>query len=330
MPYITLKSRRWPIAENESVLDCLLRHGEDIPYSCKSGNCHSCLIKSVGGAPVKHAQRGLKATLQAQGYALACQWQPQDDVAVELPALTDVTVDATISELTWLNHRVMRVRLLVNELFEHVPGQYLVLINARGTTRSYSIANDFSKDRFIELHIRRVPQGLFSQWLCEQATVGEAVKLRGPAGNCFYVPAGDQSYPLVLAGTGTGLAPLYGIVNDALIRDHRGPITLYHGARSIDELYYVSELHQLARQYPQFNYIPCVKEAVNPARCNISAAVLKCCAGDLVNSRVYLCGGPNFVASLRKKIFLQGIKSGNIFCDAFIQRKIATVQPELV
>jgi hypothetical protein len=43
----------------------------------------------------------------------------------------------------------------------------------------------------------------------------------------------------------------------------------------------------------------------------------------LADTRVFLCGAPEFVHALRKKIFLKGVKSSHIFCDAFVARPIA-------
>lgn len=88
-----------------------------------------------------------------------------------------------------------------------------------------------------------------SDWLCRHLAVGDTLLIEGPSGQCFYMPALDQ--PLLLAGMGTGLAPLYGIVRSALDQGHRAPIYLYAGAKHAEQCYLQTELFALAATHPQ-------------------------------------------------------------------------------
>jgi CDP-4-dehydro-6-deoxyglucose reductase len=138
-----------------------------------------------------------------------------------------------------------------------------------------------------------------------------------------------QDFPILLAGTGTGLAPLYGIVHDALRNQHGGPMTLLHGGRSAERLYYVDELHSLTRKHQHFSYRPLVLEAATAdTRVQqgdlFDATLASLDPARLADTRVFLCGAPDFVQQLRKKIFLKGVRSSNIFCDAFVTRPVAT------
>ena len=86
-----------------------------------------------------------------------------------------------------------------------------------------------------------------SQWLVSAA--GQPVTVRGPFGECFYFEQ-EPERPLLLAGTGTGLAPLLGVARAARAAGHRAPIHLYHGSPSPEGLYLWAELAQLAQQTP--------------------------------------------------------------------------------
>jgi CDP-4-dehydro-6-deoxyglucose reductase len=331
MPQVSFDKASYPLLDNESVLDCLLRNQRDIPHACKTGACQSCLVKAVSGTPAEKARKGLKQTLQADGYALACQWVPDADVAVKLPGLDESASPVVIAGMDLLAPGIMRLRLAptaCSALFTSRPGQYLNLINPAGISRSYSIANDFKTDGFLELHIAHTPQGLFTRWLFQEAKVGDVLHVRGPAGDCFYVKDQAQDFPILLAGTGTGLAPLYGIVHDALRNRHGGPLTLLHGGRSADRLYYVDELHSLTQQHEHFRYRPLVLEAPQAdSRVQqgdlFEGALSSLDPARLADTRVFLCGAPDFVQQLRKKIFLKGVRSANIFCDAFVTRTVA-------
>jgi NAD(P)H-flavin reductase/ferredoxin len=329
MPHITLDTASYLTTESESVLDCLLRHKQDIPYACKSGVCQSCLVRAVDCTPTAKATTGLKSTLQASGYALACQWIPEADIAIRLPGLTEQAVAAVITRLDKLNTNIIRVILTPEsgeDMFECRPGQYLNLITPSGVTRSYSIANDYSLDGHIELHIANMPQGELTSWLFNEARPGVRVHLRGAAGDCFYVNPDHQEFPILLVGTGTGLAPLYGIVHDALRQHHQGNISLFHGGSIPERLYYVDELSRLANLHPGFHYQALVLTGAGTderiQQGDIEQAALNSIDPHTIGQlRVYICGAPEFVQGLRKKVFLKGVRSAHIYCDAFVTRK---------
>lgn len=334
MPAVKFQSANFQLQENESVLDCLLRNSQHIPYACKAGMCQACIVKADEGTPPEEARKWIKKSLQKKGYCLACQWVPQEDISVSLPSLEEFSVEVLISEMTLLNSRVMRLRLKPSEagtLFAYEPGQYLSLINPAGITRSYSIANNFELDGFVELHIGQTPQGLFTSWLFSEAKVDQILHIRGPAGDCFYDPAeSDESIPLLLAGTGTGLAPLYGIINQALKKNHQGPITLYQGGRSPEALYYIMELSELAKRHDNFHYYPVcpVLPENTPNQWQQgtmdSIVTAQLDTKNIASTKVYLCGNPDFVHSLRKQIFLKGARSSSIFCDPFLEREVSS------
>jgi CDP-4-dehydro-6-deoxyglucose reductase len=327
---LNYNGQEYALHDKESVLDCLLRNNEPIPHSCKTGICQSCLVQAVESEVPAKAAAGLKPTLQVSGHALACQWIPASDSRVKLPGAGVETYALRISELLPLNDTVMRARLTPaadTPVLDCRAGQYLNLINEAGIVRSYSVANDLQHDGFLEFHIGNTAQGLFTSWLWQKAQVGDTLTARGPAGTCFYHASAMQSEPLLLAGTGTGLAPLYGIVRDALRHGHKGPITLVHGCGTPELMYYQSELTALAAQHANLHYVPLVRE--NPR------GVAGQCLGDAEQialellgkqvagtTLVYLCGNPLFVQRLRKQAFLRGVKSANIYCDAFIERSV--------
>ncbi len=331
MPELKFKNHSFPLRQYESVLDCLLRNAEPVPYACKAGMCQACLVKAIDCEATPESKKWVKPALQAKGYTLACQWVPEADVQVALPSVEEFSVAVRIRALKLLNDCVMQVLLDVCDpatMFAYRPGQYLSLINPQGLARSYSIANNCEVDGFIELHVARTLHGVFTQWLFTDAAVGTFLHMRGPTGDCYYHDAFEKDQPLLLAATGTGLAPLYGIVRDALAKGHTGAIALYHGGRSIAQLYYVAELKALARAHENFTYCPCTIEASGlPAALTgkleqIVAQGLD--AATLPQTLVFLCGAPDFVHDMRKRAYLKGARSANIFCDPFTERKVVS------
>jgi CDP-4-dehydro-6-deoxyglucose reductase, E3 len=327
MTTLTYQAQRFSMLSGETVLDCLLRHQQTLAYSCKSGVCQACLVQAVDSEIPTNAQQGLKTTLQASQHGLACQWIPQHDTYVRECGAAAVAIPAEVCELKSLNDIVLRLCVRVAEPIMCEPGQYLNVINPHGVARSYSVANDIAQDGYAEFHIAHANAGLFTTWLLQEAKLGDLVQVRGPAGNCFYVPSATQDEPLVLAGLGTGLAPLYGIVQAALQHRHRGPITLIHGAAQVSHLYYQHALIALAAQHQNFTYCPVVLAESSdnrfPQGDAEQLALTAVGTTRQAETTVFLCGNPGFVQRLRKQVFLRGVKSANIYCDPFIERTVA-------
>lgn len=313
---VEMEGVSYALHEGESVLDALLRQGRAVPYSCKSGVCGSCMMRAERDVPVR-AQEGLKDVWKARGYFLACVCYPERSLSVAMPG-DDARVPARIVGLDRLNGQVLRVRLVSEHEFHYHAGQYLTLLLNGGLARTYSIAS-LPDEGYLELHVRRLPQGRMSTWLHDSAQVGDVVSVQGPSGECFYV-AGREQQPLLLVGTGTGLAPLYGIVRDALRHGHRGEIHLLHGAVRHSGLYLTGELKKLAGQHPQLHYTTSVLEAEGAE--GLPAGPIEQIVSERFRNvagwRGYVCGDPALVQALKKRLFLAGMASRDIHADAFL------------
>ena len=325
MPHtLTYKNTTFTLNKGESVLDCLLRMQINVPYACKSGACQSCMMQATDGRIPPASQVGLKPTYKQQNMFLACQCYPEGNLHLQDADGPGTSVTAHISAHKLLNHHTLQLRLTFDGEFPCHPGQYLTLTNINGMARSYSIANNPGKDGYIELHIRLYPTGRMGQWLANPANHKNPLTLRGPAGQCFYVPHKPNTFPIVLAGTGTGLSPLYGIINEALAHKHQGPITLFHGARNEEGLYLVDTLQHLAATHKNFRYVPCVLSAPSSKTIqqgHIQDIVLSHLPADKAHTHLYLCGTPETITPLKTQAFLAGIASKNIYVDAFLPSK---------
>lgn len=321
MPTLTFEGQAYSLAQGQSVLEALEAAGCEIPHSCRAGACQACLMQTNPNDLPPGAQSGLKDTLVAQGYFLACQCRPQQDLTVRRVAEAAQRVTATVVAHQRLSEQVLRLRLQPAQSLDYHAGQYLMLWRDALLGRSYSLASVPGLDgELLELHIRRVPGGAMSNWLFDSLQLGVQLSFQGPTGNCFYL-AGQTDQPLLLMGTGTGLAPLYGIARDALAAGHQGEIHLYHGSTAADGLYLNSELLALTERYRQFHYHPVVREADGAdalTRVGELDALALADHGKLANWRVYLCGPEALVQQLRKKCFLAGASMRAIHADAFV------------
>ncbi len=318
MPVIRFEGDSFVCNDGESVLECLRRNGREIPFSCLSGVCGTCILRAIEGIPPSTSQASLKDTLRAQGYFLSCSCRPTSDMEVALGDGVGARVPAVLTAIEPLNPTVVRVRARAEKPFDYRAGQFASLLRHDGLARTYSLASVPGIDPELEFHVARVPGGAMSEWLHRDAVPGMRIELLGPRGDCFYVP-GNPDQPLFLLGTGTGLAPLYGILRDAIHQGHRGPIHLFQGGLTRDGLYLVDELREIAPAHANVAYHPCVRDAdpADPLHGAIDEVAQRI-VPNLKGWRVYLCGHPDMVTMMRKKTFLAGASMKEIFADAFI------------
>jgi CDP-4-dehydro-6-deoxyglucose reductase len=317
---INLGGRAYELADGESVLDGMARHGVEIPSACRSGACQACLLRAVHGAPGAQAQRGLKDTWRSAGYFLACQARPASDLTVTMAGDHFVIPGSLLSASLDFGARpgVLRVRVRLTERLDFRPGQHVTLRRADGLARAYSIANlpHEAARGGLELHVRMRAQGAMSGWLA-RAVRGAPLGIRGPAGECFYV-SDDPGRALLLAGSGTGIAPLAAIVRDALASGHHGPIVILHGAALTSGLYLDRELCALAATAPMVRYRRCVRSR----GCDLAVTAAQefgrlASAASWAAVSAYLCGGRSAVSTTRRALFLEGMSLRDIYCDEF-------------
>ncbi len=315
--------------DGESLLKCLLRNKIDIPYSCRVGTCQSCLLQMPEGEVPPAIQVGLNPTLRTQNYFLACQYYPDKDITVtslDASNPTEICHEAIILAKQELAETVLQIKLRPSDPIEFKAGQFINIRRADGLVRSYSIANTPDRSGVIELHIKRMSNGEMSNWLFDSVKVGEVINVYGPMGSCFYIGE-NQAQKLLLIATGTGMAPLLGILNDAIKSKHQGEIAVYHGSRHADGFYMHDYLRDLSNNNENVIYQGCLSGSVVPAdfvpgRANDVALQQHT---NLKDYRVYLCGLPDMVRQTQKRAHLAGAAMNDIHADPFDMKDLRQV-----
>ncbi|MEO8183713.1 MAG: 2Fe-2S iron-sulfur cluster binding domain-containing protein [Deltaproteobacteria bacterium] len=321
---IVFEGKTFDLLPDETLLEGIERQGSSVPSFCRRGICQACVLQALRGAVPAAAQKGLKEGYRRQGFLLACVCRPAEDLEVERCGLSQRFL-SRVEHVEPLSQEVLRVFLRVPEGFCYDAGQYVQLERLQdGLMRPFSLAS-VPGSLALELHVARLPGGSMSGWL--PGAVGQSVGIRGPFGDCSYVAA-ELDRPLLLAGTGTGLAPLLGVVRAALAAGHRGPIRLYHGGLSRAGLYLWAELIQLAERALGLEVVGSVLSEAPPTRQEgdgrcliVNTALDQLVLGAAVEwgkQRVYLCGHPELVQTLQRKIYLAGASLDRIHSDPFV------------
>ncbi|MYM64565.1 2Fe-2S iron-sulfur cluster binding domain-containing protein [Pseudomaricurvus sp. HS19] len=316
MTVVTYEGAQFPVADGETVLDALLRAGQVVPYGCRAGVCHSCMMSADDAAPVRQAQAGLSDTQKALNYFLSCQCQPASPLEVKVVNAVGEKKLVEVLEKTALSDTVYRLRLAPG--LSYRPGQYVNLSRDAKLSRSYSLAS-LPTDPWLEFHIRHYPDGAFSSWIANELNAGDTLELQGPLGHCIY--AAEANQPLLLLGTGTGLAPLWGIAREALAQGHTAPITLVISGRSLDDCYYREELLALAAAHDNVTVTWVLQEGEAAVQVEVADIYQYCKERfpELNGYKIYLCGAKTFVNKLRKQCFFAGAAVRDISTDVFLQ-----------
>ncbi|WP_084591610.1 2Fe-2S iron-sulfur cluster-binding protein [Gilvimarinus agarilyticus] len=318
MSNIIYNNSSFDVTEGNSVLDTLLKAGIPVPFSCRSGVCQSCLMTLEAGEVPTQALEGLNGEQLAQQLFLSCCCYPQQDLSVRHydPRANGVTAQVVSKRL--LSQSVLELTL--DAAIAYQAGQHTNLWRNEKITRCYSIAS-IPSDPHLRFHITLQPNGQFSQWAWQSLQPGDPLTLQEARGECYY-QTDNPSQPLLLAGTGTGLAPLQAITRAALEAGHRGEITLIMGGRNDTDLYFNEPLLQLEREHDNVRCIQLAQRLSSPNANNVRQAdiyqYVKEHFSDLNSHVVYLCGADTFVRKMRKQCFFAGVKPRNVYSDTFL------------
>jgi CDP-4-dehydro-6-deoxyglucose reductase, E3 len=322
---------RFEVPAGETVLDAALRQGIVLPYSCRSGSCATCKGRVVSGEVDygEYQEQALTAAEREQGYALLCQAQPRSDLEVEARELSVVEeieiklLPCRVVGMALVAHDVMelRVQLPQNQRFHYLPGQYIDLLMRDGRRRSFSIANPPDEEGTLELHIRRVPDGYFTNYVFEGMKERDLLRFEGPLGTFFLRDDEDGERPLILVAGGTGFAPIKAILEHAFDEGLRRPVHFFWGVRALRDLYMRELVESWQRRYDNFTFTPVLSEprdddAWSGATGWVHEAVTRCYP-DLSGYQVYASGPPPMIQALKGSFLAHGLSEDQLYYDSF-------------
>ena len=327
--------RQFAMQRDDTVLSAALQAGVGLPYGCKDGACGSCKCRLLEGRVIHgaHQAKALSAQEEAEGYMLTCCATPQTDLVIEsrqVVGLGDFPVQKMPTRVTSLTRAapdvmVLRLQLPANHSFGWRAGQFVEFILKDGSRRSYSMANapHTAKDAAvngIELHLRHMPGGLFTDHVFGVMKEKEILRMEGPMGT-FFVRE-DSARPIVLLASGTGFAPIKAIVEHLRYKGNTRPVALYWGCRGRADLYMHDWAQAQADALPWLSYVPVLSDALpgddwRGRQGFVHLAVLQDLP-DLSGHEVYACGAPVMVDSARRDFTTRaGLPDEFFYADAF-------------
>lgn len=311
MPELRVGARQFNVASQANLLDALLAGGIKVPYSCRAGSCHACLVRCLAGEPLDRQPEALSAARRAEGWRLACQCQVTGDLEVEPFDPQRDGLAATVCGVDWPSPQVLRLRLQPARPLRYQAGQHLLLWSAGGVARPYSLASLPGEDPWLEFHIDCRQPGAFCD-AARRLRAGDSLRLGELRGGALHYDPGWQARPLWLLAAGTGLAPLYGVLREALRQQHRGAIRLLHVAHEPAEHYLAGELQALAARHEHLQV-----ELIAAAQLAAALAELRLVSRQTL---ALLCGHPATVDSFARRLYMAGLPRSQMFADPFLTR----------
>ena len=145
------------------------------------------------------------------------------------------TYKGRIALIEHLTHDIRGIEIDLGSPMKFWAGQYvdITVTTKKGETitRSFSMANTPDETQKLRFIIKKYPEGKFSGELdCGGIEPGAEVTVVGPYGTCFRRE--ERQGPLVLVGAGSGMSPIWSILNDHLKSGEERPVYFFYGART--------------------------------------------------------------------------------------------------
>ncbi|MBK9674092.1 MAG: 2Fe-2S iron-sulfur cluster binding domain-containing protein [Betaproteobacteria bacterium] len=316
--------REFLVEGRETLLQAGLRAGLKLNYGCGNGTCGLCKARIVAGQVTRVAPSDYRfsESERQQGYTLLCAHSaasetlvletleavgpadilPQEQV-VKVKAIAPLAPDTLHLQLQ--TSRGSRLRFLA--------GQSVTLGLAEegsDVAAAYPVASCPCDDRNLSFHVPRRDGDAFALRLFAGAIrVGEALNLRGPAGDFTLA---DAERPLAFVACDTGFAPIRSLIEHAIAVDAAEMLSLGWLATRPDGHYLANQCRAWAGAFDQFRYFPAqggVEAA--PALIAAMADARPLAAGD-----AYVAGPPAFVELAVAALQAHGVPAARIFAVA--------------
>jgi len=176
-----------------------------------------------------------------------------------------------------------------------LAGQYIALqVEAGGirTVRPYSISSAPNQSGYYDLTVRRVENGLVSNFLLDEVKIGDALQSTGPAGNFYFNPFIHKKTMVCIAG-GSGITPFMSMIREIIQCGLDRTVYLFYGSKTTDDIIFHSELMQAAERFGNIHYIPVIEDPGDDyaGACGfMTAELIQDVLGDIEDKSFFICG----------------------------------------
>ena len=328
-----VSGKSFQCSSEQTVLDGALSNGFNFPYGCQNGFCGQCKavilngeFDYAGGTPEAISEEDSESNL-----ALLCQCKAKSDLCIavdEIDSLANIQIRSMpcrVEEVSHLNHDVVRLILKIpgSQSLQYLAGQYLDIEHPDFEPRAFSIANAPVNSNLLELHVRLVKEGQFTNFVFNTLTEKTILRIEGPKGSFFLRDESDC--PIVFIAGGTGFGPIKAIIEHLILMNSTRTVCLYWGVRT-EQDFYLDLPSEWREKHDNISFIPVLSEPDSSWRGQsgfVHEVVMKDFE-DLIDYEVYACGPPVMVKAAAKGCIENNLKKENFFSDSFEYANVST------
>lgn len=216
----------------------------------------------------------------------------------------------------------------VHQAISYQAGQFLTLcpeIGGKKVRRSYSMSSSPHTDASLAITIKRVVNGLVSNYLLDTLKVGDAIEVVEPMGK--FVPKLNplSTRDVVLFGAGSGITPLISIAKSVLTIEPNSRVFLYYGNRNQESIIFKKNLEELEEKFGNRLYITHILSQPQgvwvgeEGRISEGWAVRKLRASEVKidTAEFFLCGPEGMTNDLRAGLKLLGVPADRTHFELF-------------
>lgn len=320
--------KQFDINEGETILDAAMRQNIELPYGCRGGACGSCVGFIINGAIYYDDEPvALNDSMAESNQALFCVAKTRDDLEISI----EETDSKEIFEVKQIGCHVssknrlcrdvisLKIKLDDDQRLQYHAGQYIEFILDDGKHRAFSIANAPHNDDLLELHIRHVDGGVFTDFLFASMPENSSLKIQGPLGGFFLHE--NRNKPIILMGGGTGFGPLKAMIEHIEFTDFNQPVYLFMGVRALRDLYMRDMVEQWISNNSNLHFTAVLSDPMEGDNWQGKNGFVHQAVADkfpdLSAFDIYMSGPPPMVNAAVELFSKIGATKENMFSDAF-------------
>ena len=245
------------------------------------------------------------------------------------PRFHELTVARIDAEAAGAVALTLSVPTALKDSFQFEPGQFLTLraqVNGQDLRRSYSICSTRSRLQQhgeLQVGIRPVEGGLFSNWAAQQLRVGDTLQVMPPQGR--FIIQRPRAVHRVGFAAGSGITPILSIIASSMEEQPGTKFTLVYGNRRMDSVMFNEALQDLKDQYPDrltlIHILSRQAQEVDLLEGRIDGdkvrAIMKAFLPVKSMDEVFICGPEAMIEATQKALVDAGVPAQRVYSERF-------------
>jgi ferredoxin-NADP reductase/uncharacterized protein YcbX len=241
-----------------------------------------------------------------------------------------------VNELERIDHGVFRCRSIINDgndikrfvfasdelaQLNYLPGQFAVFcqkLNGLPTKRCYSLVSTPALQDSIEIAVKRLPGGHFSQWLHSDFEVGDTLLVEAVGGD---YTLSDSTAPLLLMAAGSGITPNIALLRHLDAEQPERDVCFIYTARCWNDLAFMAEIKLCQEVMPRLRLIINLTAddyAGKRHSGRLNQPDLLNWVPDIRQRDVFYCGPEPYNAAVKKLLEDMGVDQSQVCTEAFV------------